>query len=45
MNRSLLKRVFPQVLAWAGVVALCGVIALAQDPAAGQNGSQRSDGW
>jgi hypothetical protein len=44
MNRSLLKRVFPQVLAWAGVVALCGVIALAQDPAAGQNGSQRSDG-
>ena len=42
MKRPFLKRVFPQVLAWAAVVALSGVIALAQDapPAAGQ----RSDG-
>jgi len=42
MERPFFKRVFPQVLAWAAVVALCGIVALAQDaaPAAGQ----RSDG-
>jgi hypothetical protein len=42
MIRPLLKRVFPQVLAFAGLVALCGAIALAQNtaPAAGQ----RTDG-
>jgi hypothetical protein len=42
MERPFFKRVFPQVLAWAALVALCGVIALAQSaaPAAGQ----RSDG-
>jgi len=43
MNRSLLKRVFPQSLAWAAVVALCGTLALAQDntvPAP----AQRTDG-
>src|SRR5579863_7855144 len=33
MNRPLFKRVFPQVLAWVGLVALCGVVALAQDTA------------
>ncbi|HEY1160584.1 MAG TPA: BON domain-containing protein, partial [Terracidiphilus sp.] len=50
MNRSLMKRVFPQVLAWAALVALCCVIALAQDPApagataAASPGGQRSDG-
>ncbi len=42
MNRPLLKRVFPQVLAWAGVVVLCGGFALAQDTA--QAPAQRSDG-
>ena len=30
MNRPMFNRVFPQALAWAGMVALCGVIALAQ---------------
>ena len=46
MNRPFLKRVFPQVLAWAGVVALCSVIALAQDSAAATDPSagQRTDG-
>ena len=40
MKRPFLKRVFPQVLAWAAVVVLCGATALAQDAAP----SQRSDG-
>ena len=50
MNRTLLKKVIPLALAWAGLVVLCGVIAVAQDqapdaaaaavPAAGQ----RADG-
>jgi hypothetical protein len=31
MNRPLLKRVFPQALAWTAAVALCGAMALAQD--------------
>jgi hypothetical protein len=44
MNRPLLKRVFPQVLVWAGVVALCSLSALAQDPAPASAASQRSDG-
>ena len=42
MIRPLLKKVFPQVLAFAGVVALCGVIALAQASAPAPQ--QRSDG-
>jgi hypothetical protein len=33
MNQPLFKRIFPQVLAWVGLVALCGVLALAQDTA------------
>ena len=42
MIRPLLKRVFPQVLAFAGLVALCGAVALAQNtPPAG---GQRTDG-
>jgi hypothetical protein len=48
-NRPLLKRFFPQVLAWAAVIALSGGFALAQDAAsasaqdaASANG-QRSD--
>jgi hypothetical protein len=40
MKRPFLKRVFPQVLAWAAVVVLCGAAALAQDATP----SQRSDG-
>ena len=49
MNRTLLKRVFPSVVAWVGLVALCGTYVQAQDaaqsnqdqaPAAGQ----RTDG-
>jgi len=42
MNRPLLMRVFPQALVWVAMVALCGVLALAQDaaPAAGA----RTDG-
>ncbi|MGP8174906.1 MAG: BON domain-containing protein [Terracidiphilus sp.] len=40
---SLLKRVFPQVLAWAAVVLLSSAVALAQDTAAPTAG-QRTDG-
>ncbi|MDR3774994.1 MAG: BON domain-containing protein [Terracidiphilus sp.] len=53
MNRSFLKRFFPQVLAWTGLVALSVAVAIAQDsipapnpdqsPAAAQPG-QRTDG-
>ncbi|MGB7547487.1 MAG: BON domain-containing protein, partial [Terracidiphilus sp.] len=42
MNRALFKRVFPQALAWVAMVALCGVMALAQDAAPGAG--QRTDG-
>ena len=44
INRPLLKRVFPQVLAWAGVVLLSSVVALAQDSATAQSAGQRTDG-
>jgi outer membrane murein-binding lipoprotein Lpp len=50
MNRTLLKRVVPQILVWAGLVALCAVIAVAQAPApssdtaTAQPISQRTDG-
>ena len=50
MNRTLLKRVIPQVLAWAGLVALCGAMGLAQAPdsdsvtVTAQPAGQRSDG-
>jgi hypothetical protein len=42
MNRPLFKRIFPQTMAWVGLVALCGALAFAQDtaPATGQ----RTDG-
>jgi hypothetical protein len=43
MNRPLLKKIFPQALAWAAVVVLSSAVAIAQDnatPAAGQ----RTDG-
>jgi hypothetical protein len=46
MIRSLFKRVFPQVLIWTAAVALCGVMAPAQDattPAA-PAAAARSDG-
>ncbi|MGO9316642.1 MAG: BON domain-containing protein [Terracidiphilus sp.] len=34
MNRPMFKRVIHQALAWAGLVAMCGILALAQDAAA-----------
>jgi len=34
MNRPIYKRLIPQALAWAGLVALCGTLALAQGTAA-----------
>lgn len=34
MNRPIFKRLIPQALAWAGLVALCGALALAQGAAA-----------
>jgi hypothetical protein len=46
----MLKRAIPQILAWAGLVALCGVIAVAQAPdensvtVTAQRDSQRTDG-
>jgi hypothetical protein len=52
MNRTLLKRVFPQTPAWVAVVLLCGLFALpqaalAQDantPPAAPSAGQRTDG-
>jgi hypothetical protein len=52
MNRTLLKRIFPQILACAGLVILCGATALAQDQgpataeaaAPAQAVDQRTDG-
>ena len=54
MNRTLLKRVSMQLMAWAGVAVLCAVVALAQDagapaaPSQGQPAAQtqgpRTDG-
>ena len=50
MNRPLLKRVFIQMMACAGLIFLCGAMALAQDPGEGaaaspaQAAGQRSDG-
>jgi hypothetical protein len=42
MYRPFFKNVFPQVLMWVAVIALCGVVALAQNSAPAA--SQRSDG-
>jgi len=46
MKWPMFKRVFPQVLAWAGLVALCSVIALAQGTAAAPSpaAAVRTDG-
>jgi len=49
MNRSILKRVFPQVAAWTGLVVLSAAVAVAQAPAAdpqtdAAQAGQRSDG-
>ncbi len=47
MNRAFLKRVFPQVLAWTGLVVLSVAVAIAQDqpePAAAAQAGQRTDG-
>ncbi len=50
MNRSLLKSLFPQILACAGLLVLCGAMALAQDQGAAAAASpapaaaQRTDG-
>jgi hypothetical protein len=46
MNRALLKRVAPQLMAWAAVALLCAVTAIAQEngTAGPQPGAQRSDG-
>jgi len=34
MNRSVVKRVFPKILAWVAAVVLCGAFSLAQEPGA-----------
>jgi hypothetical protein len=46
MNQPIFKRVFPQVLAWAGLVALSSVIALAQGiaPPPDPTDAARTDG-
>jgi BON domain len=50
MNRTLLKRAIPQILAWATLVAITGVIAVAQAPdqnsvtVTAQPAGQRADG-
>ncbi len=44
MDRPRFKRMLFQALAWAGLVALCGVFALAQDAPAAQASGARSDG-
>jgi hypothetical protein len=38
------KRVFPKALAWAGLVALCGAFALAQDATPSTENAVRTDG-
>jgi hypothetical protein len=42
MNRSFVKRVFPQVMAWAALMVLSTAVAVAQDSAAAAG--QRTDG-
>jgi hypothetical protein len=52
MNRSLFKSIFPRILAFAGLLALCGLPVMAQDQGQGpaeaassaQAAGQRSDG-
>lgn len=48
MDRPMVKKVIVQALAWAGLVAFCGVAALAQDGASARSSAQsagsRSDG-
>ena len=46
MNRPMFKRFIPQALAWAGLVALCGALALAQgaDAPASPAAAVRTDG-
>jgi hypothetical protein len=44
MDRPRIKRTVLQSFAWAGLVALCGVISLAQDTASTQAPGARSDG-
>lgn len=44
MDRARLNRMIYQTLAWAGMVALSGVFALAQDAPAAQASGARSDG-
>jgi len=44
MNLRFLRKVFPQALAWAAVIALSGAIALAQDAAPAPASAGRTDG-
>jgi hypothetical protein len=44
MNQTMFKRVFPKALAWAGLLALCGAFALAQDAAPSTEKAVRTDG-
>jgi hypothetical protein len=44
MNQPMFKRVFPKSLAWAGLLALCGAFALAQDAAPSAENAVRTDG-
>ncbi len=44
MNRSVFKRIFPQVLAWTALAALFGAPALAQGATPSQAASVRTDG-
>ena len=43
MNRPMFKRVSPQALAWAGLIALSGALAIAQG-APSPAGTVRTDG-
>lgn len=46
MNRPIFKRVLPKTMIWVGLVVLCGVIALAQEPSAAPRSAAevRTDG-
>ncbi len=45
MNRSLVKKMIPQVLAWTGMVVLCSAVAVAQAQTSTPAGTdQRTDG-
>jgi hypothetical protein len=44
MNRPMFKRLIPQALAWTGLVAMCGALAMAQNASPSPADTVRTDG-